>query len=545
MSIVSLGPFLGVSKKEHRRFLPDGVGQTSINQKPNDEGDLRPWRVPLFEASVPSDRRAMHLYRSPAAAANIHYWFTWVANKVSVVDGFDKDDTTGRIYYIPSDGSGPRYTNAALALSAAPYPANSISMVLPYPLLPPTVTLVTNGPAGPVERLTFYAYTWVNSIGWESAPSPPGQAPIARPGAVMDLVPTSSPPADVVTIRWYRTQAAENSASAPFFFLREFPIATAGQQDDGRAVNVLDILPTAADTLRLPIDFLTYGLVYCWGGMVAAIYQNAVAFCDPDLIYAWPIVNQYPVQTPMAMAAFGQRLFVFTRAGLEIFTGYDPAAMGQTHIPCAVLAFTPAGNAASGSVVTGDTFLLWAAADGLWIYEGATPRCVTADMLKAEQWAALRPGSMKASLCYVNGKPMYFCVHDLDDIGSSRGSFIIDPFSKYVFYQLASSYKASFFDRIDRALYVMSDSGTIERWDAGATTMQASFAGGVKRQQEETEPVMLEILGQGDVQMYADDTLVFSASVSTGEHRTNDGTKGRDFLLVVQTTSSIQGVTVE
>ena len=217
MALATLASFNGANTKIHKRYLPDGVGVACVNQKISEEGDFRPWRVPLAIAGpvVPAGRLTIYrMGRSTPNAAN--FWLSW-PTVVHVIRGFDTSDPTERTYFT---GSGaPSFTDNILALAGIPYPTASRLMAVPQPTLPPSVTLNVDGPIGDPRQL-YYVFTWVNDIGWESAPSPPFLAPAAKPGAILNLAISESVPAgaySVNRVRWYRQQCFHRGISLTDF----------------------------------------------------------------------------------------------------------------------------------------------------------------------------------------------------------------------------------------------------------------------------------------------------------------------------------------
>lgn len=529
--IVSLSDFAGVNSRVQPRFLPAGVGTYSVNQIPVRDGNLAPWKtaLPIPSVVIPSGRQT--IYRYGGGLNEALFWLSW-PGRVHIVESLDSSDATQRIYY--SGDGAPKWTDNTIAVASAPFPTAYRDLAIPKPSAAPTVTMVTDGATGEPRRL-YYSYTWVTSNGWELGGSPPTLAPLAKPGAVLNLTPNEAPPSGnhgINRIRWYRTQVADDG-SASFFFLREYAVGASGQQDDGRPVGP-DILPTGAGSIRLPIPSDAKWLTYCWNGFAAAISQNEVVFCEPSLIYAWPDGSRYTVPKPIALAAFAQRLMVFTERGFEVFVGSDPFSMDQKPMDGAVLV-------SEDSVVVGDSFVMWAASDGLWMYGAGVHKSLTSECLTREQWAEIQPATIRGALLVLNERPMYFGVY-----GSAPNlqGFVVDTTNPAGFYRLSDGYVALRWDKVLRQLFV-SQGEAVSKWNAGASAMTATFRGGIARQETEVEAAWLEILGSGSVKLTVDGVNVYEHQISTGQHRTHDGTQGREFQLEVSTTTSVQGVVLE
>lgn len=538
MPLASLTTFLGANLRREPRFLPPGVGVSSINQKPSESGDLRPWLQPLTISgpNVPAGR--LTLYRmgrdTPSTST---FWLSWTTI-VHAIRGFDASDPTERTYYT---GSGsPKWTNNILALASAPYPASARELSVPVPVTLPVVVINTDGPAvtGVDPRRLYYVFTWVNDIGWESAPSPPTLAAPANSGAIVDLTITESVPAGnygINRMRWYRTQTTSAAGDAEFFFLAEYAVGATGMQDAGQALGT-DVLPTGPDTLRLPLAATAKGLTYCWNQFAAAIVDKTVRFCEPTLMYAWPLGNEYEVSdTPVALAAFAQRLLVLTTAGAELFTGSDPEAMDQKQIALAPIV-------AARSLVVGESFAMWAADDGLWYWGLDGYRNLVGECLTPAQWRALVPSTIHGYYFEIGNRPVYIGFYN---DGTLKG-FVVDPTNPMGIYFLDKGYTSAYWDKLQRKLFVL-DGATLKLWDAGASGMTTTVRGKPERQQAEVECEWLELLAGGSttVRLLVDGVERFNSALTSGEYRTVDGTQGREFQLEVATATSVQGLVVE
>jgi hypothetical protein len=531
MPLAQLAGFLGANLKLHRRFLPNGVGVQSLNQKPSEEGDFRPWRQPLAIATSAIGASRLTVYRMGRDAATPgSFWLSWTT-VVHVIRAFDSSDPTERTYFTGS--GGPKWTDNIMALTAAPYPNATRDLAVPQPTIPPTVTLTTEGPSGDARQL-YYVYTWVNDIGWESAPSPPFLAPAAKPGAVLALTTSEAVPAGnygVNRLRWYRTQVVAGTADAEYLFLREYALGAGGMADDARALG-----GKLATETWLPLPVNATWLTDCWNQFASALVDKAVRLCVPNYVYAWPIEQEYILAAkPIAQAAFAQRLLVLTEAGAEVFTGSDPEAMDQKPMKLAIIV-------SQRSLVVGESFCVWAAKDGLWYYGVDGYRCLTSGVLKAEQWAAMNPSTMAGYYCALGDRTLYVGFYN---DGALKG-FVVDPANPAGIYFLSTGYAAGYWDPLLRALFVL-DGTTIKQWDAGAEFMTATFRGRVDRQMAMAEGEWLELLSEGSVQVkvITDGVTRFDRAIASGEHRLPDGAAGRDWQLEVSTAGSVQGMVIE
>lgn len=540
MPLAQLTGFLGANLKAHERFLPDGVGVMSLNQKPSEEGDLRPWRIPLAIGGIVANAGWKTIYRMGRDVATAGaYWLGWTT-VVHAIRAFDASDPTERTAFT---GSGsPKWTDNIQALASTPYPTAARELAVPQPTVAPGVTLNTDASTGTARQL-YYVYTRVNDIGWESAPSPPVLAPLAKPGATLNLTISESVPAGnygVNRVRWYRTQVVAGTADAEYLFLREYAIGASGMLDDARELG-----EKLATETWLSLETTATWLTYCWNQFAAALVGKAVRFCEPNEIYAWPLEYEYTLSsTPIALAAFAGRLLALTSDGGELFTGIHPDSMDQKPMAIAPIV-------AERSLVVGERFAIWAADDGLYYY-GAEEgyRCLTSGCMKADQWRALVPSTIVGSYFTMGDRPLYIGFYN---DGALKG-FVVDPANPLGIYFLSTGYSAAYWDKLLRKLFVL-DGSTVKQWDAGASFMTATFKGKVHRQIAYTEGEWFELLGKGTATLKVwtdevnapDNALVqrMSRTVATGEGRLPDGTGGRDWQMEVSTATSVQGVVLE
>ena len=543
MPIVQETTFLGANRKTEPRFLEPGVGVNSMNQKPAERGVLEPWRQPLTISgpNIPTGRKTIYrMGRDTASKTN--YWLSWTTI-VHAIRGFETSDPTERTYFT---GSGsPKWTDNIIGLASAPYPAATRELSVPAPTVAPTVTLDTDGLSGDARQL-YYVYTRVNDIGWESAPSPPFLAPLAKPGATLDLSYSESVPAGnygIDRVRWYRQQVAADSTVAEYFFLREYAIGASGQMDDARALG--DQLATENWT---PLDSSATWLTKCWNQFAAALVGKSVRTCVPNFIYAWPQIDyQYPLNsTPLALASFAQRLVAFTAAGAEVFSGTDPDALDQKQLGLPVIS-------APRSLVVAENWCAWAAEDGLWYYGTDGIRNLVGECLTPEQWKALDPSSMHGYLVSIGKRLLYlgFCVN-----GTGTAAFVVDPSNPLGFYPLDYYFETGFYDPLLRKLFVHVGS-QLHEWDAGAENMILTWTGKINRQQQHAEGEWLELMANGPatVKVFTEapgttnDTTPLvermSRSLTRGLHRIPDGIGGRDWQVQITTQGSVQALAID
>ena len=91
MTVIRLGPFRGAMPAIRPKLLPEGAAVESLNHWP-DQGDLRPWRVPLTVATAASNTKTIHMLGRDSISDSI-IWFEWTT-VVHAIRSFRADDTT-------------------------------------------------------------------------------------------------------------------------------------------------------------------------------------------------------------------------------------------------------------------------------------------------------------------------------------------------------------------------------------------------------------------------------------------------------------------
>jgi hypothetical protein len=504
MPVITINTFQGANLAFDELLLPEGVGVQSLNQRPG-FGDLRPWNAPGgASATVPSSPQRLTIWRmGQDVASESNYWLSWSA-RVNVTLGFDTDDTTERTYertYFSGDGT-PKWTDNVKALSGgAPYPQATRELGVPTPATGLTAAISVDGTGTAVA--TSYRYTYVNDLGWESAPSPVGNTLLVKPGATVELLGFSAPPTGsygITIVRLYKLVVG-TSGSAEYFFLREWAVGSTPSNpiDDARSVGAA-VLETEGWRVA-PAD--GSGLKKLWNGMLAMGTGTSLRVCVPYRPYAYPLANEIALGAKfVALAVIGQRALVLTTGDARMVSGStvplddDPAGINR---PCAsaasVVEFND-GFASKGAA--------WASEDGLcWWGESTGFVLLTEKLLTREQWQALNPDTMVAARY---GR-FYVCFYNE---GALRG-FVIDPQNPQGIYFLTTGYDAVYRDPVGDALYVL-DGANVRRWDAGAA-MSATFKSKLVQLPAPMNVGAIEVIAKAwpvTVSMWASGVLRFS-----------------------------------
>ena len=535
MSTLDITAFQGANLAFDELLLPAGVGVQSLNQRPG-YGDLRPWNQPgSAVATVPTSPQRLTIHRmGQDVASEADYWLSW-STVVHAVRGFDTDDTTERTYF---SGSGtPKWTDNVIALSGgAPYPQATRELSVPAPTTA-IIAAVNTASATGTDQAYLWVYTFVNDLGWESAPSPVSNTLLNKPGTTFDLSGFDTAPSGafgITKIRLYRFVPGTGTAG-DYFFLREWVIGStpANPIDDARSVGS-DPLQTTG-WRPPPADGSC--LTKLWGGMFSILSGKTVRFCEPYKHYAWPIAYEIGLPSKaIAQAVWGQRLLVLTTGDAYLINGTAPESMddepAKINRPCASVRGVVEFN--EGEAYKG---VVWPSEEGLCWYGDGGFRLLTGDMLTREQWQALNPSTMIASR--VLG--FYICFYE---DGATRKGFLIDPKNPQGIYFLGTGYHALYRDPISDRLYVL-DGGNVRRWDAGSA-MTATFKSKLIQTPEPTCMQAWEVIAKGypvTLKVWADGLLIVDRSITSDDSvRPNVAKYADQFQVEVSSTARVIAV---
>jgi hypothetical protein len=500
MALIDIRGFLGSNLAIDELELAPQVGVNSLNMRPG-RGDFRPWNSPgTSVATVPSSR--LTIYRmGQDVVSEANYWLTWTT-RVNAVRGYDSPDTTERTYFT---GSGtPKWTNNSIGLTGGPpYPQATRELSVPAPTTALTGTLHTDGPSG-TAATTNYVYTFVNDLGWESAPSPISNYPSGKPGATFDLTGFDTAPAGsygITLVRLYKIVVG-TTGTGTYFFLREWAIGStpANPIDDARGVGT----DSLATTGWLPPPSDSANLTKLWNGMLALTSGKSTYLCVPFKPYAYPLA--YSIETPdppVALGIFGQRLLILTTGDARVVTGSSPDAMddepAKINRPCSSASSVVEFN--EGEDTRG---VVWASEQGLCWYGESGFRLLTEQLLDRDQWQALVPSTMVATR-YLG---YYLCFYN---DGSQKG-FVIDPRNPTGIYWLSTGYVAVARDPLSDRVYVL-DTTSVKRWEGGSA-MTATFKSKKFQMPDPVNIGAIEVIAQAypvTLSMWANGNLILNA----------------------------------
>lgn len=448
MAVIRLNPFAGLIPKADNTMLPETNAQVAENCRLTG-GSLEPFNntVQVYD---PSQSGIQTIYRfGQNIISDTSTWFTF-QNVVDVVKGPIYNDTEERTYYT-GDGY-PKKTNAALAISAAPYPANyyRLGVKAPTTAMNLAVTVGTH-PAGAVAVTRYYVMTFVSAWKEESAPSPITVKAVVTQGDTVNLSGFPSIPADnsnVTLRRIYRTNVG--TTGTDYQLVAEIPAANT-TYDDSALDSELGYTLATIDSAVLPDD--ARGLTAMSNGIMAAHGTYDVYISEAYKPYSYPIGYRQTVGHPIVgIAAFGSALAVLTTGNPYLLIGSDPSSMSLE--PEAL----PYSCVSKRSIITAKGGVIYASTDGLIQISGSGIVVLTDSTMTRREWAAYNPSSM---LC-VAWDDRIFAFYD----NGTQGCLIFSDDQGITTSTIFAT--AAYADTVTGSLY-LAVNNKIVKWDAGTS----------------------------------------------------------------------------
>ena len=169
-----------------------------------------------------------------------------------------------------------------------------------------------------------------------------------------------------------------------------FNLTTLSYADAAKAGQLQETLAT---TTWLPPPTGLRGLTSMANGVMAGFVGNTVCFSEAYTPYAWPVEYQITMDYPVvAVAAFGQSLFVGTRGSVHVISGADPSSMSDQIL-------TGGQSCVSArSVVALDGGVIFASPEGVCLADLSGVKVLTAALFTRADWTKLVPSSMVGML---------------------------------------------------------------------------------------------------------------------------------------------------
>jgi len=337
MAAIRLETFGGLLPKVSDRLLPKNNASIARNSQLY-SGELRGLRTPKLLASFPGNA----INRVFRLANDNNTWAVFEETDVNFVKAPLVNDSFNRYYW--SGGNAPPQfdTEANIVLGEfLPLDGLGIALGVPAPTTAPVVAPPALSP--PDDETRAYVYTYVNSYGEESAPSPPS-APatgdIAGTWALSGIVTSFSvsPPVggyqwDTLTkIRIYRTVTGTSSIDYRFVAEDTLPLSTFYNDNvSSDAVSLNEPISTVGffpPPHDVPNGNNLEGLVVLPNGIMAGFTGRDIYMSEPYHPHAWP--TEYITSVDFDIVGLGvyqSGLIVCTVANPYVISGAHPLNM--------------------------------------------------------------------------------------------------------------------------------------------------------------------------------------------------------------------------
>lgn len=365
---IGVSNFKGMIPGIHPRMIPEDHGTIALNAR-LDDGSMTPVadgkRVYTFDSNMAS------FIRRPGGA--------WIGFG-SVVSAANGNGNQNRVYVT---GNG----QPKIWISQTEY----VNLRLPAPSLRPSVEIRSGTVDPDTATESLYVFTYLTSLGEESAPSPASRAIRYSPGNVIEIgnLPSTNPmPERLLTaMRIYRS-VTDTLGETRLYFLKQIGFVGSTTDDTDSATLAEEIPSTDYD---MPPEDMQ-GIINLPNGMMAAFSGQELMFCEPNIHHAWPQKYRLKVDSDIVgLAAFGSSVAILTTKTPYVAQGTHPDSMAMERIemdlPCI---------AARGIVDMGYS-VIYPSHEGLVQIQNGGASLVSAQMFKRAFWDTLQPESFVAA----------------------------------------------------------------------------------------------------------------------------------------------------
>lgn len=393
--LIKLANFAGLVPKAGVRNLPDNHASVAKNTQLY-SGEVRGLRNPLATADLSAEvftvRRAYRLNDGSVSIADaVGDWVAFDDNAVNFVRGALKNDQYDRYY--AAGGTQAPVVNSATDWAAGNTPWD---LGVPAPVNTPTVT---PPPSGTVDETRAYVYTFVNTWGEESGPSPnsivatgdiTGTWVIGNMSTAFSGTPSN--PRPLSAIRIYRT--VTGSRSVDYRFVAEItPAAVYNDSESADTISLNESLPTLQN--NLPPSNLQ-GIVNMPNGIMVGFVGRDIYFSEPYQPHSWPFQYVRSVESPIVgIGVYQQGAVICTTSNPYICTGVSPDTMILSKLddvePCQSFR----------SILNGLDGVMYASQNGMVLVNQSGAFNVTQPLVTRNEWRSnYKPGT---SQCATDG----------------------------------------------------------------------------------------------------------------------------------------------
>lgn len=407
-------------------------------------GEIFPLRAPYYRGGLSKwgDIHTIFPYQG-------EYWFHW-RDDVSVVQDPTPGGTREQVFWT-GDGI-PKATELGLATSGgAQYPTGYRHLGVPRPEHGPSVSVSAEG--SEEERETrFYIYTYVNSWGWESAPSASSiGVDVGVDGAVqvsnLELPPSGA--YEWAAIRLYRLSTGVDESA--FLFVTELATSVGSFNDDVPG----DQLREAQETegwFPPPDDM--QGLCALASGSLCGFEGHTLYFSPVGVPYAypreWSLGTEYEI---VGQATYENNVVVCTKGHPYLATGVDPSAMMLSKLEI------DQACVSARSIVSTGSGVIYASPDGL-VSIGSETGLITSEYMTREEWQEYNPSSILGA-SYDRSYIAFY-----EKTNGARGALMFSPENGFM--ELSMTATAAYSDLETDRLYFADGSTGVYEFDTGS-----------------------------------------------------------------------------
>lgn len=403
MAVIKLGPFGGELPQLDEFLLPARNATEATNCKL--------WNGTLRSMYGTKGIKSCALSSTPEAIFRYQpdKWFEFAAAK-DIVRSLAPNDSFSRVYWTGDGTDYPKVTDSTRALTSQPYPAASLRLGVPAPTVKPGASLGTGG-SGTVET-RYYVYTYVNSYGEESPPSPISDKVTPLPGQQVNLTFTAPPgsPYDITKIYIYRSNTI--GTTAVYQYVDSVTLPTVAYTDTKLGNELREAL--ASESWDPPPSDMV-GIINA-GGFIVGFRNNELLPSELNLPHAYPVEYRKSVDYKIVGLGPIEGGFVVATEGQPyIATGAHPAALALSPLEAPYACLTRRG------IVAVEGAVIYPSTRGLVRVTPGEATLITDGVFDQEDWDALNPTSIKAC----RWRNLYLAFYTSNE---GSGAFVIDPF---------------------------------------------------------------------------------------------------------------------
>lgn len=391
--------------------------------------------------------------------------------------------------------------------------------------------------AAPIATNVFYRYRWVTRWGEEGPPGPLSDIHLRKPGYSVNVtaLETTDPTSrGFVSARLERTVAGGEADA--FQFVTDVDLADGSVVDTSSDADCGEVLHTGTAP---PGDLA--GLCMASGRFLVGFSGREIYMTAANLPYVFVTAYTRRVdQDIVALAVRGNDIVVMTDGPVTLLTGFEPKYLTKTTLGGAYACLSSTGVCEHSSGV------LFPSREGMIrIRGGYDPEVLTKELMGYDDWAALTPSSLIATL---RGNHLF--------LFQTNYAYVIDLTSGEMTranYAANGSVICATFDEATGQAYVVIDEGAAEKLyklppqsDAGAAQGTITWKSGEIRLPQAVSWAAIRVLAASyasvTVKLYADGTLASTITIGSNKAiRIPDRIRpNRAWIVEIVSTSAVE-----